>query len=72
MSEIQCNVCFHKCKLKNDAIGFCKARKNENGKNLCINYGKITSIALDPIEKKPLSMFYSGSKILSAGSFGCN
>lgn len=37
-----------------------------------LNYGKISSIALDPIEKKPLYRFKSGSKILSIGTFGCN
>ena len=39
---------------------------------VCENYGRITALALDPIEKKPLSMFYPGSVILSVGSFGCN
>jgi pyruvate formate lyase activating enzyme len=38
----------------------------------CNNYGKLTSLALDPIEKKPLARFYPGSMILSAGSYGCN
>lgn len=37
-----------------------------------LNYGRITSIALDPIEKKPLSRFMPGSRILSVGSYGCN
>lgn len=36
------------------------------------NYGKVTSLALDPIEKKPLTRFLPGSKVLSVGSFGCN
>ena len=36
------------------------------------NYGMATSLALDPIEKKPLSFFHPGSCILSIGSFGCN
>ena len=36
------------------------------------NYGRITSLALDPIEKKPLNRFHPGSKIVSVGSFGCN
>jgi pyruvate formate lyase activating enzyme len=35
-------------------------------------YGKVTALALDPIEKKPLNFFYPGSFILSVGSFGCN
>ncbi|MDO4521487.1 MAG: radical SAM protein, partial [Erysipelotrichaceae bacterium] len=40
--------------------------------NVCRNYGRLTSLAIDPIEKKPLAGFYPGSYILSAGSFGCN
>ncbi len=32
----------------------------------------MTSIALDPIEKKPLARFFPGSRILSVGSYGCN
>ena len=36
------------------------------------NYGRITSLALDPIEKKPLRRFFPGTHILSVGSYGCN
>jgi pyruvate formate lyase activating enzyme len=54
------------------ANGLCRARQNQNGKIVCINYGVITAMALDPIEKKPLACFYPGSRILSVGSFGCN
>jgi pyruvate formate lyase activating enzyme len=36
------------------------------------SYGRVTSIALDPIEKKPLARFYPGSMIVSVGSYGCN
>lgn len=60
------------CKLEEGRIGFCRSRKNVNNRIVSSNYGKLTSIALDPIEKKPLRNFYSGSKILSVGSFGCN
>ena len=67
-----CDICPHHCGLKEGETGFCKARTNINGSITCINYGKLTSLALDPIEKKPLNRFLPGSKILSAGSFGCN
>lgn len=70
--EAVCRTCMHKCRLKPEQWGFCRARKNENGTVVCKNYGQITSLALDPIEKKPLKMFDPGSLILSAGSFGCN
>ena len=63
---------MHKCSLRPGQTGICRARKNEGGKIVCKNYGQITSLALDPIEKKPLRMFYPGSMILSVGSYGCN
>lgn len=72
MSKIECNVCHHRCKLSENQIGLCKARSNTGEKIASINYGEITSIALDPIEKKPLRHFYPGSEILSVGSYGCN
>ena len=71
-SEAVCPVCFRHCKLKEDALGACMARRNVNGTIVCDNYGKISSIALDPIEKKPLARFYPGRMILSVGSYGCN
>ena len=72
MSRIVCQVCPHHCALREGAVGRCRARKCVGGKITCINYGKITSLALDPIEKKPLYYFYPGSRIVSVGSFGCN
>ncbi len=67
-----CPICPHSCSLSPGQTGLCRARQNIDGEIRCINYGKITSIALDPIEKKPLNCFYPGSRILSVGSFGCN
>ncbi len=63
---------MHHCTLSPSQTGLCGARKNENDQIVCINYGRITSIALDPIEKKPLHMFCPESLVLSVGSFGCN
>lgn len=67
-----CQVCMHRCSLESGQSGICRARKNERGAIVCVNYGQITSMALDPIEKKPLKMFRPGSRILSVGSYGCN
>ena len=67
-----CKVCFRHCEIKEGDLGFCKARTCKDGKVVPYNYGKITSLALDPIEKKPLRRFYPGSMIISVGSFGCN
>ncbi len=70
--KITCRTCHHLCSIDEHHIGMCGARSNEGGKIIPINYGLLTCIALDPIEKKPLMRFHPGSKILSVGSFGCN
>ena len=68
----KCDVCFRHCNIEEGKLGFCGARMCGDGKVIQANYGRITSLALDPIEKKPLNRFYPGSLILSAGSYGCN
>ena len=68
----RCEVCFRHCEIKEGALGFCGARTCQGGKVVAANYGKLTGVALDPIEKKPLQRFYPGSWILSVGSYGCN
>ena len=68
----RCELCFHRCALEEGQRGICRARVCRGGRILCENYGCITSLALDPIEKKPLRHFFPGSWILSAGSYGCN
>lgn len=70
--EIICQTCMHHCRLAPGQRGLCRARINKDGLIRCENYGRITSLALDPIEKKPLNLFYPGSMILSVGSYGCN
>ncbi|OFV71909.1 MULTISPECIES: AmmeMemoRadiSam system radical SAM enzyme [Acetobacterium] len=72
MSKIACQLCPHHCRLDEAEIGFCRARVNRSDVISDLNYGVVTAIALDPIEKKPLRHFFPGSRILSVGSFGCN
>ena len=67
-----CDVCFRQCKIEEGQTGFCGGRTCRDGQIVAANYGRLTSLALDPIEKKPLKMFYPGSMILSLGSYGCN
>jgi pyruvate formate lyase activating enzyme len=67
-----CDVCPRHCRLADGATGFCRARKAAGGHVVPANYGQITSIALDPIEKKPLAFFHPGENVLSVGSYGCN
>jgi len=52
--------------------GICKVRRNVNKVLYSLNYGVVTAINIDPIEKKPLYHFWPGSKILSIGTKGCN
>ena len=68
----KCHVCFRHCSIDEGSIGFCGARTAKDGKVIAYNYGKVSGLALDPIEKKPLNNFFPGSYILSVGSFGCN
>ena len=68
----RCNVCFRHCDLKEGQVGPCGARTGAAGAVKPLWYGKISSLALDPIEKKPLARFRPGSLVLSAGGLGCN
>lgn len=67
-----CNVCPHFCHLAEGELGLCLARRCVGGRVVDDNYGRVTSLALDPMEKKPLARFMEGSKVLSVGSYGCN
>ena len=67
-----CKVCFRHCNIPEGGLGFCGARTCTDGEVTAANYGRVTSLALDPVEKKPLARFMPGSMILSAGSYGCN
>ena len=67
-----CEVCFRHCRLEEGQTGACSARICRDGTVRPAFYGRLSSLALDPIEKKPLHRFYPGSMILSAGSLGCN
>lgn len=69
---VTCPFCPRHCRLAEGQLGFCRARVAKNGRVMAENYGRLTSLALDPIEKKPLARFLPGRMILSAGSYGCN
>jgi len=70
--EIQCELCPRYCHIMSGKSGWCKSYLNQDGKLWNQRYGQIVSLALDPIEKKPLFHFFPGSFILSAGFYGCN
>ncbi len=67
-----CTTCFRHCNIPEGGLGFCGARTYRDGQVTAANYGRVTSLALDPIEKKPLARFHPGSYIVSVGSYGCN
>ncbi|MBQ5311863.1 MAG: AmmeMemoRadiSam system radical SAM enzyme [Oscillospiraceae bacterium] len=66
-----CDVCFRHCNIPEGGRGFCGVRTCKGGRIVSVNYGKVTSLALDPVEKKPLARFHPGKNVLSVGSFGC-
>ncbi len=68
----RCEVCFRHCEIGEGRLGFCGARTCRNGEVLADNYGRVTALALDPIEKKPLRRFHPGTRVLSVGSYGCS
>lgn len=69
---VYCYLCPHNCSIPSDGRGLCGVRKNIDGILYSLNYGEISSIGVDPIEKKPLNRFRPGTSILSVGSVGCN
>ncbi|MDD3084190.1 MAG: AmmeMemoRadiSam system radical SAM enzyme [Candidatus ainarchaeum sp.] len=69
---VECKVCNHYCKIRENSYGFCGVRKNVNRKIVLMNYAKPVSLCLDPIEKKPLYHYLPGSNTFSIGFFGCN
>lgn len=67
-----CSACPRRCRPADGALGFCRARRRVGDAVVPENYGRITSLALDPIEKKPLARFLPGTFVVSVGSYGCN
>jgi len=70
--KVQCKLCPHNCIISDGKVGICGVRKNENGILYSMIYGLASSLAADPIEKKPLFHFYPGSYAFSMGTVGCN
>ncbi|NJE06446.1 AmmeMemoRadiSam system radical SAM enzyme [Thermococcus sp. M36] len=70
--RVRCTLCPVNCIIDDGHTGSCRVRKNIGGKLYTLNYGKVSSIAADPVEKKPLFHFWPGSCALSISSVGCN
>ena len=69
---VECLLCPHHCKIANGKTGICRSRRNKDGVLVSEVYGKPCSLAIDPIEKKPLHHFHPGTKCLSIACTGCN
>ncbi len=67
-----CDLCPHMCQIPEGGVGLCKARGVKNGRVSCLNYGRVTGIAIRPITDVPLRLFYPESGVVTIGSFGCN
>lgn len=72
MSGARCNVCERACVLGSGSKGACRARGYVEGRVEPVAYGRIASMAIDPVEKKPLARWKPGSTVLSVGGYGCN
>jgi len=71
-SRVRCHVCQWHCNIGPGKLGVCRVRQNRDGILYSLNYAKASSVAADPIEKKPLFHFYPGSLAFSLGGWGCN
>tara|TARA_B100002003_G_C14090913_1_gene524740 strand:+ start:431 stop:1438 length:1008 start_codon:yes stop_codon:yes gene_type:complete len=69
---VQCHLCPKNCVIKKGNFGNCNARQNNDGKLYSMVYGRVTGIAIDPVEKKPLFHFLPGKGVFSIGTTGCN
>ncbi len=71
-TRVQCRLCPKNCLIADGKHGYCRARENHGGVLYSVIYERCTSVAMDPIEKKPLYHFFPGTQILSIGTRGCN
>ncbi len=69
---VQCQLCAHQCTIKDGKRGLCGVRENTKGALSTLIYGSYSSMAVDPIEKKPLYHFHPGTNVFSLGTVGCN
>ncbi len=71
-NRARCLLCPRYCEIDDGCNGKCKGRMNLDGEILPSTFGVVSSIAVEPIEKKPLKHFLPGTKTLSVGGYGCN
>ena len=71
-SRVQCRTCQWRCRINPAKYGACGMYQNRDGALFNLNYGRVSSVAADPIEKKPLFHFHPGTLCFSLGTLGCN
>jgi pyruvate formate lyase activating enzyme len=70
--RVRCHTCLRRCVIPPGGRGWCHTRENRDGALYSLIYGRVASLSLNPIEKKPVFHFLPGSQWLSLGSLGCN
>ncbi len=70
--RVRCDICQWRCVINPGKLGVCRMRCNYDGLLYLLNYAEVSSMAVDPIEKKPLFHFLPGSFVFSLGGWGCN
>ncbi|WXG45989.1 MAG: hypothetical protein WED05_04880 [Candidatus Atabeyarchaeum deiterrae] len=70
--RVRCGVCERRCTIDKGKAGFCRTKMNVEGTLYSVTYGDISTMSVNPIEKKPLFHFWPGSLALTVGSYGCN
>ena len=70
--SVECQLCPHHCHIANGKTGRCRSRRNHDGLLVSEVYARPCSLAIDPIEKKPLYHFHPGTTCLSLACTGCN
>jgi pyruvate formate lyase activating enzyme len=70
--KVRCTACARYCVVPEGSHGFCYVRENQGGRLVLLTYGIAAAVQVDPVEKKPLSHFRPGTRVLSLGTVGCN
>jgi len=70
--KVKCELCPHQCEILSGKRGICRVRENREGVLYSLNYLRLITAHVDPIEKKPLFHFYPGSQSYSIAAIGCN
>jgi len=71
-SRVRCGTCQWRCNISPSRFGFCRMYQNVDGAIQSLGYAHVSSMAADPIEKKPLFHFFPGTRAFSVGGWGCN